>query len=115
MTMQPERWSRVRELFEQALDLAAAHREPFVRETCGDDGTLADEVLALLRSDEQVELPVLDDGAAAWSRSHDLTGATIAGFRVLRRIGEGGMGTVYEAEQQRPQRRIALKTLSVRI
>ncbi|MFO1078357.1 MAG: serine/threonine-protein kinase [Planctomycetota bacterium] len=113
--MQPDRWTAVRELFEHALDLPAADREPFVRDRCGADAGLAAEVLALLRADEVVAVPVLDEGAAAWSRTHDLAGRTIAGFRVLRRIGEGGMGTIYEAEQQRPQRSVALKTLSVRI
>src|SRR5688572_13775480 len=37
--------------------------------------------------------------------------STIGDYRVLRRIGEGGMGTVFEAEQQEPRRRVALKVL----
>ncbi|MBK8098712.1 MAG: serine/threonine protein kinase [Planctomycetes bacterium] len=113
--MQPEIWQRARAVFEQALDLPAADREAFARERCGADPTLVTAVLDLLRADAAAELPLLDDAAKAWSSGHDLVGATIAGFQVLRRIGEGGMGTVYEARQQRPQRQVALKTLGVHL
>jgi hypothetical protein len=40
---------------------------------------------------------------------------TIAGYRIRRRIASGGMGTVYEAEQQRPHRRVALKVMKAGI
>jgi serine/threonine protein kinase len=38
-------------------------------------------------------------------------GEWIAGYRIIRKLGEGGMGVVYEAEQQVPRRRVALKLL----
>jgi tetratricopeptide (TPR) repeat protein len=111
--MHAQRWQRVRELFDAALDRPPAGREAWVHSQCAGDEELAGEVLALLRSDavEATELPLLDARPALGER--ELSGATIAGYRVLRRIGEGGMGTVYEAQQQRPQRTVALKTLAV--
>src|SRR5438105_4099016 len=39
------------------------------------------------------------------------TTASIGDYRIIRKIGEGGMGVVYEAEQQRPRRRVALKVI----
>ncbi|MBL8212359.1 MAG: tetratricopeptide repeat protein [Bryobacterales bacterium] len=41
-----------------------------------------------------------------------VAGPEIPGFRVVGRLGEGGMGAVYEAEQEQPQRRVALKLLA---
>ncbi|HLU39959.1 MAG TPA: serine/threonine-protein kinase [Planctomycetota bacterium] len=110
--MNAERWTRVRELFYAALDLAPDQRDAFVARACGGDSELSAEVRALLRADA-------DDGPdvpsfAAPPVPADLTGSTLAGFRVVRRIGTGGMGAVFEARQERPQRTVALKTLAVR-
>lgn len=120
--MHADAWTRVRALFEDALDLVADEREAWVRRACGDDEALAAEVLALLRTDARQEtaLPLIDGRAEAWLGAQplagaDLTGTTIEGFRIVRRIGEGGMGTVYLAEQQRPHRQVALKTLALRL
>src|SRR4051794_1413654 len=45
------------------------------------------------------------------SAGQDLTGQTVAEFHVLRKLGQGGMGQVYLAEQQAPRRKVALKIL----
>jgi tetratricopeptide (TPR) repeat protein len=97
-------------LFEAALDVDPAEREAFLVRECDGDEALLDEVRALLRADAETQpLPLVE---ATDLGSADFTGKTIAGFRIVRRIGAGGMGVVYEAQQQRPQRTVALKALA---
>ncbi|HEX5052520.1 MAG TPA: tetratricopeptide repeat protein [Planctomycetota bacterium] len=112
--MPDERFARIRRLFEHALGLAPERRESYVRsETDGDDAMGA-EVLELLAADDDGEpMPVLDQSPGTLWTGADFAGRTVAGFTVLRRIGSGGMGTVYEAQQHRPNRRVAWKTLAV--
>jgi serine/threonine protein kinase/tetratricopeptide (TPR) repeat protein len=58
------------------------------------------------------ERPGLDSDLPTVPRPADATGKTIAGYRVLQVVGEGGMGVVYEVEQERPvRRRVALKLI----
>ena len=58
------------------------------------------------RSEPDTELPTVP-------RPVDATGKTIAGYRLLQKVGEGGMGVVYEAEQETPvRRRVALKLIN---
>lgn len=68
------------------------------------------ENLALVRSMRRV---MNDSDGAPGRQLQDETPA-VAGYRVLREIGRGGMGVVYEAEQERPRRRVALKVVEVR-
>ena len=113
--MQAERFARLRRLFETALDLQPDHRESFVRRETDGDQALGDELIALLAADtdDGRPMPVVDAAPGALWTGDDFAGRTIAGFTVLRRIGAGGMGTVYEAQQHRPNRRVAWKTLAV--
>lgn len=113
MRVSAERYREIRRVFDTALDLAPAARAQYVRdETKGDDG-LAAEVLLLLQADaDDGGLPPIVAAPGAILAERDLTGSMLGPFRVLRRLGEGGMGTVYEAAQERPQRRVAIKTLA---
>ncbi|MCA8967335.1 MAG: serine/threonine protein kinase, partial [Planctomycetes bacterium] len=111
--MSAARHARRKALFLDALDRPAGEREAFVRGAAADDTTLIDEVLQMLASEtERPDFlgtsPVADliAGAAA----PEVLGK-LGEFTVLRRLGEGSMGAVYEAEQQRPRRRVALKVL----
>jgi non-specific serine/threonine protein kinase/serine/threonine-protein kinase len=92
MTPSPER-----ELFEQAIALPAADREPFLERHCADDRLRA-QVRALLAAHERA-----DDGFLARSASElaaaaiGRPGRRIGAYRIVREIGRGGMGAVYLA------------------
>ncbi|MBK8976140.1 MAG: serine/threonine protein kinase [Planctomycetes bacterium] len=114
--MDRDRFATVRRLFDRALDRPPEQREAFVRDACGSDAELSAELLSLLShetgEDRADPLAGLAARLPALLPTQDLSGADVAGFRIVRRIGSGGMGTVYEAEQLRPRRRVAWKTLA---
>jgi serine/threonine protein kinase len=95
------------ELFDRALSLPPAEREPFVRAEAGADVPMADSVLDMLRAaddfDSQRVLARLPAAADA-----DLP-TTIGPYRVLAEIGRGGMGVVYHARRDDPPQEVAIK------
>src|SRR5204862_94905 len=101
-----------------ALQKAGAEREVFLNASCGDNQTLRAEVEALLAASDRsgdlldVSIPGPLSPTVAGSQSVPEAGATIGPYRLLQQIGEGGMGTVYMAEQSQPvQRKVALKVI----
>ncbi len=123
----PDRWRTIAPILEEALDLPADRRGPFLDQACGRDTALRAEIESLLRADGEagsfLGTPVAlsavglesgergDAAEEAAARSPDLAGRAIGPYRVVREIGRGGMGVVYEAEQQRPRRPVALKVI----
>ncbi len=104
MAPAPERWHRIEALYHAVRDHTPSARAAFLAEVCVDDAALRAEIEALLAGDETVSMvmPNVDlCPAIASSR-----------FRVTRRVGEGGMGIVYEAWDQERNVRSALKTLT---
>ena len=114
---------RLTELFGEAIELAPDARAVFVETLRGSEPDLADELAALLAADEKAanaRRRALATGGLAETvdQGPPRTGGNgaprIAGYRVHDIIGEGGMGTVYSAEQHEPRRRVAIKVLYAR-
>ena len=108
--MQPDRWVRIAEIYEAVSDLPHAQRQAFVTTACGDDDELRREVESLLAQNISCD-GVLERVAATAASCVSSFPATINRYRIIRLIGEGGMGAVYEAEQDNPRRTVALKVL----
>ncbi len=109
--MTDERDERVAELFERALDLPDGQRPNFLDQQCGSDQGLRERVETLLRHDEAVETRFLA-GRTESSLPLESAGAHIGPYTLRERIGEGGLGEVYLAEQTEPVRRqVALKLI----
>ena len=111
------RFRQVDELFQAVCELPERERADRLIELAPTDESLRSEVLALLdaesRADRSGSLDPMslraDLGAALGLGSGDLR--TIGPYTVIDRLGAGGMGVVYEAEQASPKRRVALKLL----
>src|SRR6516165_6915253 len=106
-----------RELFIAALRLPEGDaRAAFLEAACADK-PLRERVESMLRDHEQLgsflESPAFPPAATAdYRRVSDGPGAVIGPYKLLEAIGEGGMGTVFMAEQTRPVRRlVALKLI----
>jgi serine/threonine protein kinase/lipopolysaccharide biosynthesis regulator YciM len=106
--MTPERWQRIQELFHAAEECALEDRAAMLAEACGDDHSLRREVEALLVA---VTGNHLEEAVTKAVAHLDSIPEFIGEYRILRRLGEGGMGLVYEAEQLKPRRTVAIKVL----
>ncbi len=110
------RWTRVREILEDILEQAPADRSQYVAQACGGDSDLEREVQEYLRYQDVPE-PVL--AVSGWaqnppdSQEESPDPERIGVYRVLRRLGEGGMGIVYLAERDDEEYRqqVAVKAL----
>jgi len=111
-----ERAKRVAELFQQALGLPDDQRADFLDQQCGSDQGLRERLETLLRHDGAAETGFLagrGEGAATDTLLPlEGPGASIGPYKLRTRIGAGGFGEVYLAEQTEPVRRnVALKLI----
>lgn len=112
--MTPERIRRVEEIFQSALDLPPAERPTFLDQACDGHTDLRTEVNTLLQHFAVAENAFLQRSPlsmAAGDAADEAFPTRIGGFRLRRRIGAGGMGAVFEAEQDHPRRTVALKII----
>jgi Serine/threonine protein kinase len=109
-------FERVENVFHAALDLPAEERGAYLAKACAGNDSLYAEVCSLVSaldaSDGFIEEPALNLGLSVLSESESMTGKVIGSYKVLSRLGKGGMGEVYLAEDTKLGRKVALKFLS---
>ena len=108
----PARWRRVQDLFHAAADLPAAEQHAFLESRSEGDAMLVAEVEALLVEDRTPGSFL--DRSLPEVANHLLGGETpgrVGPYRILRLLGEGGMGVVYLVEREDVGGRAALKLL----
>jgi len=113
----PERFRQVEKIFNQVLEKEEGVRGLFLEKACGVDTELKRQVKALLAShakaDGFIEQPAyrFADGLFGDRVGLLSAGSLFGSYCIVQVIDSGGMGTVYEAEQEEPRRRVALKVL----
>ncbi|MCA1623632.1 MAG: protein kinase [Acidobacteria bacterium] len=114
-------WQRVREVFDAALRQEPEERQNYVEEACGEDKELLAEVESLFSSldkfDDFMATPAVAQVAdiIESDKKRLETGTRFGHYEVIRQIDSGGMGEVYLAQDQKLDRRVAIKILNEKL
>ncbi|HMV50869.1 MAG TPA: serine/threonine-protein kinase, partial [Blastocatellia bacterium] len=118
--MTPERYQRIKQLFQEAQEKDTASRAAWLQEACGEDSSLRREVETLLRENSSADtLPFLETEAVLaaapilprFDQDRTMIGQRVGLYRVISELGRGGMGNVYLAERDDDafKKRVAIK------
>ncbi|MFN2530175.1 MAG: protein kinase [Pyrinomonadaceae bacterium] len=115
--MTPERWLKLKEIFDSAIKYQPDQRAMFLAEACSGDYSLRSEVESLIASHERsgsfIDSPAYEAAAELFVKEHSdlVPGEKIGSYEILSFISRGGMGEVYLAQDRRLSRKVALKLL----
>ena len=116
MALDPERWTRIQDIFHRLVDVPSAERAARLDAACGGDAALRAEILSLFDADIDAD-SVLDRDVESVSESlrraapGDPLRPEIGPYRIVRPLGEGGMGVVYLARRDDVGQTVAIKVL----
>jgi eukaryotic-like serine/threonine-protein kinase len=120
--MTTERWRRVEDLYNRALELEEIQRAAFLQDVCAGDHALQDEVERLLAANGDagsfLEEPAFEGAARELAQDRTVSefhhlkpGTKLGQYEVREQIGQGGMGEVYKGYDSQLKRDVALKVL----
>jgi len=120
--MNPDRWKRIKALFDEACAMSPPARNAFLEDACGNDADLRKEVASLLAGADSsgfLEKPVYAEAPELFDDADDeaaerLLNGKLGSYEILRRLGSGGMGIVYLGRDARLDRLVAIKIISPR-